>query len=93
MGAQMETVKDSEGNSHVIFDESSLYDDSQMGENLSDFEILQVLSEDGSSFVAKVKSKVDHKLYAMKMIDFSLIKEQKEKELSLNEKDKIKQNK
>ena len=44
MGSQLETIKDSEGNNHVIFDESSLFDDSQMGDKLEDFEILQVLS-------------------------------------------------
>ena len=38
MGSQMEIVKDSEGNNHIIFDESSLYDDSKMGDNLTDFE-------------------------------------------------------
>ena len=70
----METVKDSEGNSHVIFDESSLYDDSQMGDQLSDFEILQVLSEDNtSSFVAKVRSLNNHKIYAMKKIELNNI--------------------
>ena len=74
MGSQMETVKDSEGNSHVIFDESSLYDDSQMGDQLSDFEILQVLSEDNtSSFVAKVRSLNNHKIYAMKKIELNKI--------------------
>ena len=70
MGAQMELVKDSEGNSHVIFDESSLYDDSQMGNNLYDFEILQILCEQ-NSFVSKVSSLNNHKIYAMKKIDLS----------------------
>ena len=67
----METVKDSEGNCHVIFDESSLYDDSQMGEQLNDFEILQVLSENNSCFVAKVRSLINHKIYAIKKIEFN----------------------
>ena len=74
----METIKDSEGNSHVIFDESSLYDDSQMGDNISDFEILQILSERKNgqnspmnSFIAKVRSSKNHKIYAMKKIEFN----------------------
>ena len=78
MGTQMETIKDSEGNSHVIFDETSLYDDSQMGENISDFEILQILSESKNdennsivSFIAKVRSSKNHKIYAMKKIQFN----------------------
>ena len=74
MGSQMETVKDSEGNSHVIFDESSIYDDSQMGNKLSDFEILQVLNESQDSlYVAKVRSLNNHKIYAMKRIEFNKI--------------------
>ena len=46
MGSINETVKDSEGNNLVIFDESSLYDDNQMGNYFSDFEVLQILTED-----------------------------------------------
>ena len=45
-GSINETVKDSEGNNLVIFDESSLYDDTQMGNYFSDFEVLQILTED-----------------------------------------------
>jgi len=74
MGSQMETVKDSEGNSHVIFDESSIYDDSQMGDKLTDFEILQVLNESQDSlYVAKVRSLINHKIYAMKRIELNKI--------------------
>ena len=69
----MEIVKDSEGNSHVIFDESSLYDDSQMGDNLNDFEILQILNNDDNNSnnpccVSKVRSLKNHKIYAIKKI-------------------------
>jgi len=73
MGSQMEIVKDSEGNNHIIFDESSLYDDSKMGDNLSDFEVLQVLNENNNNslFVSKVRSLKNHKIYAMKSIELS----------------------
>ena len=75
MGSQMEIVKDSEGNNHIIFDESSLYDDSKMGDNLADFEILQILNEDdkNSLFVSKVRSINNHKTYAMKSIDLKTL--------------------
>ena len=86
MGNQMETVKDSEGNRHLIFDESSLYDDSQMGEKLSDFDILQVLSENDNEnenenefqeespcFVSKVRSLNNQKIYAMKKIELNKV--------------------
>ena len=58
MGSQLEVIKDQEGNSHIIFDKSALYDDSQMGESLKDFEILRVLGsfEGGKNFVSKVRS-------------------------------------
>ena len=56
-----------------------------IGNKLEDFEILQTLGKGGYGFVAKVKSKIDHKLYAMKMIDLSLIKDQTEINLSMNE--------
>ena len=56
-----------------------------VGNKLEDFEILQTLGKGGYGFVAKVKSKKNHKLYAMKMIDFSLIKDPGEINLSLNE--------
>jgi len=69
MGSQMEKVLDYEGKSYAIFDESSLYDDTQIGNQLSDFEILEVLSdEENSNFVAKVRSIQNHKIYALKRI-------------------------
>ena len=56
-----------------------------VGNKLEDFEILQTLGKGSYGFVAKVKSKINHKLYAMKMIDFHLIYEQTEVDLCLNE--------
>ncbi len=57
----------------------------QFGNNLNDFEILQTLGKGSYGFVAKVKSKINKKIYAMKMIDFSTIKDPAEKQLSFNE--------
>ena len=85
MGNQME-MKDTEGNRHIIFDESSLYDDGQMGDQLSDFETLQVLGENdneneeekqdnSSCYVAKVRSLNNQKIYAMKKIKFEKTKD------------------
>ena len=98
MGNQMEIVKDTEGNRHLIFDESSLYDDSQMGDNLSDFEILQVLSENDENeeemqdncfcFVAKVRSLNNQKIYAMKKIELDKLDNP---EKILNEIEKLKE--
>ena len=71
MGSQMEKVLDYEGKSYAIFDESSLYDDIQIGNKLTDFEILEVLTDDekNTNFVAKVRSIKNHKIYALKRIN------------------------
>ena len=69
MGSQMEKVLDYEGKSYAIFDESSLYDDSQIGDKLTDFEILEVLNDESNpNFVAKVRSIKNKKIYALKRI-------------------------
>ena len=71
MGAQMEKVLDYEGKSYAIVDESSLYDDSQIGNKLTDFEILEVLTDDDNNpnFVAKVRSIKNQKIYVLKRIN------------------------
>ena len=43
MGNELEVYRDIEGNNHFIFDQSALYDDSQLGNQLSDFEVLRIL--------------------------------------------------
>ena len=79
-------MKDTEGKKHIFFDESSLYDDGQMGDQLSDFETLQVLGENdneneeekqdnSSCYVAKVRSLNNQKIYAMKKIKFEKTKD------------------
>ena len=56
-----------------------------IGNKFDDFEILQTLGKGSYGFVAKVRSKINQKIYAMKMIDFSLIKDQSERQLTQNE--------
>ena len=48
-----------------------------MGDKVDDFEILQVLGKGSFGFVAKVKSRLNHKIYTMKQIDFSTIEDKK----------------
>ena len=52
-----------------------------MGNKVDDFEILQVLGKGSYGFVAKVKSRLNHKIYAMKQIDFSEMEDEKSIEL------------
>ena len=47
----------------------------EIGNKLSDFEILQVLGQGSFGFVAKVRSKKNLKIYAMKKVDISKVEE------------------
>ena len=79
------TIKDSEGKEFIIFNESELYDDNEMGNNLEDFAILQILGKGSYGFVAKVRSLKNKKIYAMKQIDLNQIGTEKEKQLCIGE--------
>jgi len=79
------TIKDQEGKQYLIFDESELYDDNEMGDKLEDFEILQILGKGSYGFVAKVRSNKNNKIYAMKQIDLNKINSQKEIDLCKRE--------
>ena len=91
MGSQMETYKDSNGHNHLIFDKSGLYDDSLMGDKLSDFEVLRVLgSFNGQNIISKVRSLRNNKIYAMKKIELDKINNQQEKQLCIDQMEKLK---
>ena len=79
------TIKDQDGKQYIIFDESELYDDSEMGDKLEDFDILQILGKGSYGFVAKVRSNKNNKIYAMKQIDLNKIGSEKEIELCKRE--------
>ena len=51
----------------------------EIGNKLSDFEILQVLGQGAFGFVAKVRSRKNLKIYAMKKVDLSKVKEEHKK--------------
>ena len=91
MGGQIETFKDNEGNNHLIFDKSALYKDLNFGDKLSDFEILRVLgSFNGENVISKVRSLKNNKLYAMKKVELNKIKNEQEKQLCLDQMEKLK---
>ena len=85
------TINDSEGKEYIIFNESELYDDNEMGNDLEDFEILQILGKGSYGFVAKIRSLKNKKIYAMKQIDLSKIGTDKEKKLCIQEIDILKE--
>ena len=86
----MEVFKDTEGEGHLIFDKSAIYDDSQMGEKLSDFEVLQILGAyNNIHIISKVRSLKNNKLYAIKRVELNKIKVEEEKQLCLQQMNKL----
>ena len=70
---------------YIIIDNSEYSLKEEPGNTLGDYEILQTLGKGSFGFVAKVKSRRDHKLYALKMIDFTSMKDQNEINFAFNE--------
>jgi len=65
-------IKDRLGEDRLVLSNDALYNDKQMGENYSDFNILKIIRiEDyiNKEFVAKVSSKKNYKIYLMKKIN------------------------
>ena len=69
---------------HILL-EQKFKKEEYIGDKFEHFEILQTLGKGSYGYVSKVKSKINQKIYAMKMIDFSLIKDEQEKQLSKSE--------
>ena len=82
-----DVIKDTEGKEYLIFDSSELYNDNLIGNKLDDFEILQLLGKGSFGKVFKVKSKLNNKVYAMKMVDLKALKDKGQKyyDLTINE--------
>ena len=86
----MEVFKDSEGVSHLLFDKSAIYDDSKMGEKLSDFEVLQVLGAyNNNNIISKVRSFKNNKIYVIKKVELNKIQLQEEKQLCFQQMKKL----
>ena len=91
MGNEFEVYRDAEGNNHLIFDKSALYDDSQLGNQLSDFEVLRILgSYNKKNAISKVRCLKNNKIYSMKKIDLTAIKKDEEKKLFFEQMEKLK---
>ena len=81
-------VKDIELNTYLSFENDSKDEKEDVGSKSEDFEIIQLLGEGGFGKVFKVISKINNKVYAMKVADLDqLFFEQGERgvELTLNE--------
>ena len=63
-------IKDPQGREHLVLNDEDFYNDDLIGDTYEDYEILQVLSPNESKgFAAKVRSKINSKIYAMKKIE------------------------
>ena len=70
---------------HIISGQEIEDNNEDIENNINDFEFLQILRKQEYGYIAKVKSKKNNKIYVMKLIDFSLIKDPTTKLLYLNE--------
>ena len=77
---EFEIIKDQNGKEHIGFNKEGFNDDNLMGDKSSDFEILQILGKGSQGNVYKVCSLINHKIYAMKIIDLDFPKEMNENE-------------
>ena len=78
-------IRDIKGKEHLVFKRENTNELEDMGSKVDDFEILQVLGEGSFGYIAKVKSRLNHKIYAMKKIEMSKIKDDKVIKLMENE--------
>ena len=81
----VEVIKDQKGKNHLVFSKDISKEDLLMGDKIDDYEILQVLGEGSFGYVAKAKSRLNHKIYAIKQLNFSSSQKKKEIDLVENE--------
>ena len=87
---EFEIYSDSDGNNHLIFDQSALYDDSLIGDKLTDFEVLKILgSSDKINPISKVRCLKNNKIYSMKKIDLDKIENEEDKKLCEEQLEKL----
>jgi serine/threonine protein kinase len=73
---------------HIILEEKHEQKEF-IGNKIEDFEILQNIGKSSFGYISKVKSKINKKIYTIKMIDFSTIENEKERQLSKDEREII----
>ena len=81
----VELMKDQKGKTHMVFSKDVSKEDLIMGDKIDNYEILQVLGEGSFGYVAKAKSRINHKIYAIKKLNFSSAQKKKEIQLVENE--------
>ena len=85
---EFEIIKDQNGKEHMGFNKEEFNDDNLMGDKLSDFEFLQSLGKGTQGNIYKVCSLINHKIYAMKIINLDIKEEMNEEERKEKESEK-----
>ena len=75
--SKLEIIKDIEDKDHLIFNNSNLNQQNNIGDKIEDFEILMLVGGGAFGTVFKVRSKLDNKIYAMKKIDVEKVGKEK----------------
>ena len=70
---------------NLIINTKGIENNSDIGNKLSDFEILQILGKGAYGFVAKVKSKLNLRIYALKKYDSEYLTKPEAKKYVINE--------
>ena len=79
-------IKDINGKAYLSISKEQEEEKKNIGNSFEDFEILQLLGEGGFGKVFKVISKLNNKIYAIKMVDLEELKyNEKAYRLALNE--------
>ena len=68
---EFEILIDKNGKEHMVLNSMDIEDNLSIGDKFSDFEILQPLGKGGFAKVIKVCSLINHRIYAMKIIDLN----------------------
>ena len=77
----VEVIKDRLGEDQFVLSNDAFYNDKEMGDKFSDFNILKVIETKGEKYVAKVSSKKNYKIYLIKKVNFDATSEQMNQEL------------
>jgi len=68
---EFEILIDKKGKEHMVLNSMDIENNLSIGDKFSDFEILQPLGKGGFAKVIKVCSLINHRIYAMKIIDLN----------------------
>ena len=81
----VEINKDDFDEDHFVFNKEDFSKDEILGDKLSDYQIIQIINNNilKTKFIAKVLSKKNSKIYILKKIDFTVSKDDMDKEFEI----------